>query len=130
MASSWRARTKHTPRWPSCSLQARGHTSHCTRPSSSACQYWVGTTVDETAITLVQPDLGADLPDADPPGLGPPAGGFALGAGGTDRVPLGVSGRDPLLAAQGDNRLAGDVRASDVSLLGVVREPVVVAVVG
>src|SRR5262249_39106625 len=23
-----RARTKHSPRWPSCSLQKRGHTSH------------------------------------------------------------------------------------------------------
>ena len=36
--SSTRPRTKHRPRWPSCSLQARGHTSHCTRPSSSGCQ--------------------------------------------------------------------------------------------
>ena len=36
-------RTKHRPRWPSRSLQARGHTSHWIRPSGSACQYRVGT---------------------------------------------------------------------------------------
>src|SRR5712672_748176 len=30
-------RTKHSPRWPSCSLQSRGQRSHCTRPSLSAC---------------------------------------------------------------------------------------------
>ena len=35
---STRARTKHRPRCPSWSLQNRGHTSHCTRPSSSRCQ--------------------------------------------------------------------------------------------
>ena len=29
-------RTKHRPRWPSCSLQSRGHRSHWMRPSSSA----------------------------------------------------------------------------------------------
>ena len=32
------ARTKHRPRWPSRILHARGHTSHCTRPSASVCQ--------------------------------------------------------------------------------------------
>src|SRR5579859_990858 len=30
-------RTKQAPRWPSCSLQSRGHRSHWMRPSSSAC---------------------------------------------------------------------------------------------
>lgn len=34
---------KHRPRWPSWSLQARGHRSHWTRPSSSMCQYLVAT---------------------------------------------------------------------------------------
>jgi len=34
---------KHNPRWPSCNRQARGHTSHWTRPSSRRCQYVVGT---------------------------------------------------------------------------------------
>src|SRR6266545_2670662 len=41
IASCSRARTKQRPRWPSRSLQARGQTSHWTRPSSSACQYVV-----------------------------------------------------------------------------------------
>ena len=40
--SPWRARTKHKPRWPSCSLQKRGQTSHCTRPSPSVCQWRPG----------------------------------------------------------------------------------------
>src|SRR5262249_51526768 len=43
--SSSRARTKHTPRCPSRSLHARGHTSHWMRPSSRTCQYFVGTVV-------------------------------------------------------------------------------------
>src|SRR5262245_534846 len=43
--SSSRARTKHTPRWPSRSLHARGQTSHWMRPSSRTCQYFVGTVV-------------------------------------------------------------------------------------
>ena len=37
-------RTKQKPRWPSLSLHKRGHTSHTTRPSSSALQYRPGTT--------------------------------------------------------------------------------------
>ncbi len=41
--SSIRPLTKHTPRWPSRSLQARGQRSHWMRPSSSTCQYSVGT---------------------------------------------------------------------------------------
>ena len=41
--SSSRPRTKQTPRCPSRSLQARGQTSHWMRPSSSRCQYFVGT---------------------------------------------------------------------------------------
>jgi membrane-associated protein len=41
--SSMRPRTKHRPRCPSRSLQARGHTSHWIRPSASRCQYEVGT---------------------------------------------------------------------------------------
>ena len=34
MRSSRRPRTKQRPRWPSRSLQKRGQTSHCTRPSA------------------------------------------------------------------------------------------------
>ena len=41
--SSCRPRTKHSPRWPSCSLQARGQTSHWILPSSSRCQWVVAT---------------------------------------------------------------------------------------
>src|SRR5512141_1874686 len=37
------ARTKQRPCCPSRSVQKCGHTSHWTRPSSSACQYRVGT---------------------------------------------------------------------------------------
>jgi Cu/Ag efflux pump CusA len=33
-----RARTKHSPRWPSCSLHSRGQRSHWMRPSARACQ--------------------------------------------------------------------------------------------
>src|SRR5919106_1384272 len=36
--SSTRARTKHSPRWPSRSRQDRGQTSHWIRPSSRRCQ--------------------------------------------------------------------------------------------
>src|SRR3954468_13704152 len=50
--SSWRARTKQSPRCPSSSLQNRGQTSHWMRPLSSACQYFVGT---------VSPVMGASL---------------------------------------------------------------------
>ena len=41
--SSTRPRTKHSPRWPSRSLQSRGQTSHWIRPSDSSCQYPVDT---------------------------------------------------------------------------------------
>src|SRR3712207_1270215 len=41
--SSTRARTKQSPRWPSCSRQARGQTSHWILPSSSRCHHRVGT---------------------------------------------------------------------------------------
>src|SRR5689334_8926364 len=44
MRLSCRARTKHSPCWPSCSLQARGQSSHWMRPSGSSCQKRVGTT--------------------------------------------------------------------------------------
>src|SRR5450759_2964087 len=37
-----RPRTKHAPRWPSWSLQSRGHRSHWMRPSSNLCQYLAG----------------------------------------------------------------------------------------
>src|SRR6185436_18895461 len=41
--SSTRPRTKHRPRWPSRSRQARGQTSHWIRPSGRACQCRVAT---------------------------------------------------------------------------------------
>src|ERR671935_1076868 len=49
--SSARARTKHRPRWPSRSLQARGHTSHWIRPSSRRCQSLVGTVNESKGMT-------------------------------------------------------------------------------
>ena len=42
MASPTRWRTKHSPRWPSCSRQSRGHRSHCSRPSSRRCHQRAG----------------------------------------------------------------------------------------
>src|SRR5262249_36034644 len=58
-----------------------------------------------------------------------PAGGFELLAGRADRVAGRVAARDPLLPAQGDDGLARHVRPGDGVLLGVMGEPVVVAVV-
>ena len=37
-----RARTKHSPRWPSCSLHSRGQRSHWMRPSPRASLLAVG----------------------------------------------------------------------------------------
>src|SRR5262252_10931290 len=42
-ASPCRIRTKQKPRCPSCKRQARGQTSHWTRPSLVGCQYLVAT---------------------------------------------------------------------------------------
>src|SRR3954469_11562062 len=58
VSTTWsfsRARTKHTPRWPSRSLHARGQRSHWIRPSSSSCQYTVGT-VEGTVELFTLPD--------------------------------------------------------------------------
>src|SRR5689334_14800230 len=57
MASPARARTKHRPCWPSCSLQARGQTSHWIRPSSSACQKRVATV--GPGVSQARPDARA-----------------------------------------------------------------------
>src|SRR4051812_34871068 len=54
--SSTRPRTKHSPRWPSCRRQARGQTSHCTRPSAQGCQCFVGT-VNGSAREMGSPTL-------------------------------------------------------------------------
>ncbi len=51
-----------------------------------------------------------------------------LPAGGTDRISIGVSVRDPLLAAQRDYFDTFDVAADDVLLAYVVGEAVVVAI--
>src|SRR5436305_1995521 len=48
-----RARTKQSPRCPSSSLQNRGQRSHCTRPLSSACQYFVGTVAAEMGASFM-----------------------------------------------------------------------------
>ncbi len=51
-----------------------------------------------------------------------------LPTGGTDRIAIGVSVRDPLLPAQRDYFDTFDVAADDVLLAYVVREAVVVAI--
>src|SRR6185369_12769357 len=53
--SSWRARTKQSPRCPSSSLQNRGQTSHWMRPLSSTCQYFVGTVSPVMGASLLMP---------------------------------------------------------------------------
>ncbi len=75
-------------------------------------------------------DVARLLQVVDRTGLELPPGGFAFLAGGADRVALGVAGRDPLLAAQRGDGLAGHRGADDVVLAAVVREAIVVAVVG
>src|SRR3954467_12403192 len=53
MRSPSRWRTKHAPRWPSCSLQSRGHRSHWMRPSSIACHQrpgWFTGRLEEGAL--------------------------------------------------------------------------------
>ena len=61
IASSWRARTKHSPRWPSCSLQKRGQTSHCTRPSAQPLPVLGGNTarMSKRSRLLTHASIGA-----------------------------------------------------------------------
>ena len=49
---SCRPRTKHRPRWPSCSLQKRGQTSHWMRPSGKACQWRAGKTAPSISLSM------------------------------------------------------------------------------
>src|SRR5919204_6220789 len=58
ISSPSRARTKHSPRCPSRSLQARGQTSHWMRPSSSVCQYLVGKAAKAVSLIRMFGDHG------------------------------------------------------------------------
>src|SRR3569832_2261198 len=51
-------RTKHKPRWPSCSLQSRGQRSHWMRPSGSVCHQRAG--VCDSGL-LLRPPLHLDV---------------------------------------------------------------------
>src|SRR3954447_11616101 len=95
------------------------------RPSASQ-----GSTLPSSSILASDapdsPSTSTTFPDK---ALQTPARVFALLARGADRVALGIARRHPFLAAQRDDRLAGDVGARDVVLAGEVGEAVVVAVV-
>ena len=88
--SSIRPRTKHTPRWPSRSLHARGQTSHWIRPSSSRCQYRVG--IVWGSVRLMSAAIGQ------PPGSPVHAAGIsvvACPAATAGRAGRPVAGVDP-----------------------------------
>src|SRR5437764_893195 len=70
--SSTRPRTKHSPRCPSRSLQARGQTSHWIRPSGSACQCRVATVYGSSSRRSVMALPRSTLPRVpSPDGLEP-----------------------------------------------------------
>src|SRR3989440_8803902 len=57
--SSTPPRTKHSPRCPSRSLHARGHTSHWIRPSPSSCQCRVGTVYGSARLSASDSWIGS-----------------------------------------------------------------------
>src|SRR5476649_787126 len=61
MASFSRWRTKHAPRWPSCSLQSRGHRSHWMRPSSVACHQRPGWFMAAAASMAIATSLRGEV---------------------------------------------------------------------